>query len=54
MTEFRGPKLGCNCWDLGANIPGKTRVFMPFVGCPPYRDICTRVAEEGYKGSALS
>ncbi len=45
--------LGCNSWYLGANIPGKPRVFMPYVGCPPYRAICTEVAEEGYRGFAL-
>jgi cyclohexanone monooxygenase len=46
--------LGCNSWYLGANIPGKPRVFMPYVGCPPYREICTRVAAEGYRGFALT
>ena len=46
--------LGCNSWYLGANIPGKPRVFMPYVGCPSYRAICTEVAEEGYKGFALT
>ncbi|MCB9943089.1 MAG: NAD(P)/FAD-dependent oxidoreductase [Geminicoccaceae bacterium] len=40
----------CNSWYLGANIPGKPRVFMPYVGCPPYREICDRVAAEGYRG----
>lgn len=46
--------LGCNSWYLGANIPGKPRVFMPYVGCPPYREICARVVAEGYSGFELS
>ena len=46
--------LGCNSWDLGANIPGKPRIFMPYVGCPPYREICERVAAEGYSGFRLA
>lgn len=44
----------CNSWYLGANIPGKKRVFMPYVGCPPYRETCDRIAREGYAGFALS
>src|SRR5213595_1670635 len=27
---------GCNSWYLGANVPGKPRIFMPLVGFPPY------------------
>ena len=39
---------------MGANIPGKTRVFMPYVGgMTQYRDRCDEVAAEGYKGFAL-
>ena len=26
----------CNSWYLGANVPGKPRVFMPYVGFPDY------------------
>ncbi len=44
----------CNSWYLGANIPGKTRVFMPLPGFPPYVDICEDVASEGYRGFALA
>ncbi len=40
----------CNSWYLGANVPGKPRVFMPYVGCPPYREVCDTVAAEGYAG----
>jgi cyclohexanone monooxygenase len=41
-------------WYLGANVPGKPRVFMPYAGgIGPYRDICDRVAADGYRGFAL-
>ena len=41
-------------WYMGANIPGKPRVFMPnldFVG--PYRAKCTAVADHGWEGFAI-
>jgi cyclohexanone monooxygenase len=42
-------------WYLGANIPGKPRVFMPYVGgVGAYREICTKVADKGYEGFLLS
>jgi cation diffusion facilitator CzcD-associated flavoprotein CzcO len=44
----------CNSWFLGANIPGKPRVFMPMPGFPAYVKICDRVAAEGYSGFELS
>ena len=40
----------CNSWYLGANIPGKPRVFMPYLGFPPYAEKCQRVAENDYEG----
>jgi len=40
----------CNSWYLGANIPGKKRVFMPLVGYPPYKEKCEAVAAAGYEG----
>jgi len=44
-----------NSWYLGANIPGKKRVFMPYVGgFAPYREHCEEVAAEGYRGFAFS
>ncbi|HLM06369.1 MAG TPA: NAD(P)/FAD-dependent oxidoreductase [Blastococcus sp.] len=40
-----------NSWYLGANIPGKPRVFMPYVGgIVEYRRRCQDVAERGYAG----
>ncbi len=43
----------CNSWYLGANIPGKPRVFMPLFGFAPYVDTCTDVAADGYRGFDL-
>ncbi len=45
--------LGCNSWYLGANVPGKPRVFMPYIGFPPYVQKCDEVAANGYEGFAL-
>ncbi|MBK1787323.1 flavin-containing monooxygenase [Prauserella cavernicola] len=40
-----------NSWYLGANVPGKPRVFMPYVGgVGTYRQHCERVAADGYPG----
>jgi cyclohexanone monooxygenase len=44
----------CNSWYLGANIPGKKRVFMPLYGFPPYVEKCNDVAAKGYEGFELS
>ena len=44
----------CNSWYLGANIPGKPRVFMPMPGFPAYVKTCERVAAEGYSGFELA
>jgi len=41
-------------WYLGANIPGKPRVFMPYAGgMARYRRICDDVAAHGYEGFAF-
>ena len=41
-------------WYLGANIPGKPRVFMPYIGgVGLYREKCDDVAAKGYEGFAL-
>ena len=38
-------------WYLGANVPGKPRVFMPYAGgLARYRGICDQVAARGYEG----
>jgi cation diffusion facilitator CzcD-associated flavoprotein CzcO len=44
-----------NSWYMGANVPGKPRVFMLFVGgFGVYNDICAEVADAGYKGFTLT
>ena len=43
-----------NSWYMGANVPGKPRVFLPYVGgVGTYRGICDDVAKAGYKGFEL-
>jgi cation diffusion facilitator CzcD-associated flavoprotein CzcO len=44
----------CNSWYLGANVPGKPRVFMPLFGFAPYVDTCASVAADGYRGFHLA
>ncbi|GEP57520.1 cyclohexanone monooxygenase [Reyranella soli] len=44
-----------NSWYMGANIPGKPRVFMPYVGgFDRYKRHCDAVAAKGYEGFELS
>lgn len=44
-----------NSWYIGANIPGKPRVFVPYVaGVGAYREICGRVAAAGYEGFRMT
>jgi cyclohexanone monooxygenase len=44
-----------NSWFLGANIPGKPRVFMPYAAkIGVYRRECQEVADQGYAGFILS
>ncbi|MFB7666720.1 flavin-containing monooxygenase [Kitasatospora sp. NPDC056138] len=56
VDEVAGKTLfpSCDSWYLGANIPGKKRVFMPLVGFPAYAKTCAEVAEGGYRGFALT
>ncbi|WP_254452800.1 NAD(P)/FAD-dependent oxidoreductase [Roseicella sp. DB1501] len=47
------PQAG-HSWYLGANVPGKPRVFMPYAGgMARYRGICAEVAAKGYEGFRL-
>ena len=47
------PRAGS--WYMGANIPGKPRVFMPYAaGVGPYREVCEQVAADGYRGFAFA
>jgi len=44
-----------NSWYVGANIPGKPRIFMPYVGgCENYVDRCNEIVANGYEGFQLS
>jgi cyclohexanone monooxygenase len=43
----------CNSWYLGANVPGKPRVFMPYLGFPQYVQKCNEVVARGYEGFRL-
>jgi cation diffusion facilitator CzcD-associated flavoprotein CzcO/acetyl esterase/lipase len=41
-------------WYMGANVPGKPRVFLPYIGgVGPYRVICDEVVERDYYGFTL-
>ena len=45
----------CSSWYVGANIPGKPRVFMPYIGgLPAYIERCEAVVAKGYEGFALA
>ena len=45
----------CSSWYVGANIPGKPRVFMPYIGgLPAYIQACEKVVANGYEGFALA
>lgn len=44
-----------NSWYMGANVPGKPRVFMPYAGgVGEYRKRCDEVAAKGYEGFELT
>ncbi|MGN6310167.1 MAG: flavin-containing monooxygenase [Xanthobacteraceae bacterium] len=44
-----------NSWYMGANVPGKPRIFMPYIGgVGVYRQICNDVAAKGYEGFTMS
>jgi cyclohexanone monooxygenase len=44
-----------NSWYMGANIPGKPQIFMPYIGgVGVYRQICDDVAAKGYEGFAMT
>ncbi len=43
-----------NSWYMGANVPGKPQVFLPYPGgVGGYRDICDEVVERDYFGFTL-
>jgi cyclohexanone monooxygenase len=56
VNEIAGYTLfpQANSWYVGANIPGKPRVFMPYIGgVGVYRQKCEEVASKGYEGLAF-
>jgi cyclohexanone monooxygenase len=44
----------CNSWYLGANVPGKPRVFSPWLGVPDYNARCEEVVSRGYEGFVVN
>ena len=44
-----------NSWYVGANVPGKLRIFTPYIGGVGfYRQKCDQVAADGYEGFDLT
>jgi cyclohexanone monooxygenase len=44
----------CSSWYVGTNIPGRPRVFMPYIGgFPVYVQKCNAVMNSGYDGFVL-
>jgi cyclohexanone monooxygenase len=57
VGEMAAPTLRytCSSWYLGANIAGKPRVFMPYIGgFPRYVAKCNEIAAAGYEGFVLA
>jgi cyclohexanone monooxygenase len=57
VREVAGGSLRstCSSWYIGANVPGKPRVFMPYIGgYPAYVEKCEAVASNGYEGFTLA
>lgn len=47
--------MQADSWYLGANVPGKPRVFMPYLGgVAGYRAVCDSVAADGYRGLTIA
>ena len=48
-------RSSCNSWYIGANIEGKARIFMPYVGgFPEYVKKCEEVSTNDYEGFIVS
>lgn len=57
VNEVAGRNLrsSCGSWYIGANVPGKPRVFMPYIGgFPAYVEKCNEIVAAGYEGFALT
>jgi len=45
----------CSSWYVGANVPDKPRIFMPYIGgFPAYVEKCDAIAAGGYRGFVLT
>lgn len=44
----------CGSWYLGANVPGKPRVFMPLPGFPLYAQQVADITADDYRGFTLT
>jgi cyclohexanone monooxygenase len=57
VNEVAGGNLRstCSSWYVGANIPGKPRVFMPYIGgFPAYVGKCEEIVARDYEGFAIT
>ena len=57
VNEVAGTNLRstCSSWYVGANVPGKPRIFMPYIGgFPAYLQKCREVVAAGYEGFILT
>jgi len=57
VNELAEPTMfmHANSWYLGANIPGKPRVFMPYAGgMSTYRQHCQDIVANNYQGFTLT
>ena len=57
VNEVAAPTIFplANSWYMGANVEGKPKVFMPYIGgFPAYRDKCNEVAANGYEGFTVT
>ena len=55
MVTFEPLRSTCSSWYVGANVPGRPRVFMPYIGgFPVYVQKCNEVMDTGYDGFVLN
>ena len=48
-------RYSCNSWYVGANVPGKKRVFMPYIGGQDvYRKKCKDISNNDYEGFIIN
>jgi cyclohexanone monooxygenase len=56
VTEIANGTLypKANSWYVGANVPGKPRGFMAYIGVAGYRKVCDEIAADDYRGFEFS